>query len=266
MNSIPMQTRNLSTLPQCWLFGSHKYYYMESGKRKQLLPTLKLEYEQVLLDLGIPFRQTIDGTEYEYWQPGNYEEKKITLPLYRKITDEEYKFVKYYNDKIITDSTSQAAFSLVEQVSQKITEFEKNKKKEKLVHDLKCMLDGREAIGVDHTANPLESNYDKELDLISGEDHIRVFPVYALMSEEKMQSWEDYLSDLLFMDDDIDYNPYLSTNYVAIFDMKKIKENVVAELEAPHGKEGLYVGRKGWQVKEWSEKLGIKKINVIGSK
>ena len=264
MNLLPMQTT--STLPtQCWLFDSNKYYYMESGERKQLLPTLKLEYEQVLLDLGIPFRKTIDGTEYEYWQSDTYEEKELILPLYR-LTNDEYRFVKYYTGKIVADSTSQAAFSLDEQVSQKITEFLENKRIEKLVHGLKRIMDGKEAIGVNHKYNPLEIYYYKEMDLISGEDHIRVFPVFALMSEASQQRWKNYCSVELFMDDDtIDTDPKLSTDYVAIFDMKKIRKDAVVELKVPHEKEGLYIGRKGWQVNEWCKKLGIKRINVIAT-
>ncbi len=258
MNSIPMEVRSLGLISPCWLYENRVYRYMVDGhERASLLPTVDEECLPVLQEMGIPYRAV--GDKYEYWKEGDFEEREIRLPLYRR-EKETYKFVKNHTGTVVTDETTKAAFSLCEEVDKQIEIFKFEREKEKTIQYLKKLLAGNTAVGVDYKLDPiLTSKHYRLLDLITDNDHIRIFPVMALMKPAHMARWRSYCWDLMMDEDEIDYT--VDTDYIAIFDMTKIHKDEI-EIKVPIGKKGLYIGRQAWQLKKWSRSIGVRRINV----
>ena len=50
--------------------------------------------------------------------------------------------------------------------------------------------------------------------------------------------------------------------FYAVFDVDKCQLNSEVVLKAPAGRAAMFVGTKGWQLREWCKKLGLKKIVV----
>lgn len=222
------------------------------------MPTVDEEYLPVLQEMGIPYRAA--GEKYEYWKEGNFEEAERRLPLYKREGRETYKFVKNYTATVVTEETTKAALSLCEDVNKKIEIFKFEKEKEETIKYLKKLLSGNVAVGVDYKLDPvLTSKHYRLLDLITANDHIRIFPVMALMSPARAARWRSYCWDLMMDEDEIDYT--VDTDYIAIFDMKKIQKDEI-EIKVPEGKKGLYIGRQAWQLKKWSRSIGTVRINV----
>lgn len=112
----------------------------------------------------------------------------------------------------------------------------------KLIPDIfKYLLNGRKAAGF----RTIIKKSHKE-DFVTDKDHFKILPVKTLTKN-----------------DAIDYCTY-DTNYYVVFDVNKIELNSEIELQVPKGKEGLFIGKNGWQVRDWCSKLGIKKIHVVG--
>lgn len=260
LNSIPMEVRTLGQVSPCWLYENRVYRYMVDGfERESLLPTVDKECLPVLQEMGIPYRAV--GEKYEYWKEGNFKETEMRLPLYRREGRQTYKFVKNYTSTVVTDETIKAAFALCTDVEKQIEAFKLEKKKKETIQYLKKLLAGNVAVGVDLILDPVltKKEHCKLLDFITANDHIRIFPVMALMNPARMDMWRSYCWDLMMDEDEIDYT--VDTNYIAIFDMTKIHKDEI-EIKVPIGKKGLYIGRQAWQLKKWSRSIGVRRINV----
>lgn len=259
MNSRPMETTSLVQISPCWIFENRNYRYVENGRKSSLtLPTIEKEYLPVLDKMNVPYRE-VDG-KYEYWKKGCFEEKEVSLPLYR-IVNGKYKFTKRYTGTVVTSETMEAAQSICKDVEKAISVFKLEREKEETIQYLKKLLAEEDAVGVDYKTDPIlkHKHYDV-LDFITAKDHIRIFPVKALMNEERMCRWRNYCWDLLMDEDEIDYT--LDTQYIAIFDMNRIQKKDNIQIKVPAGKKGLYIGRQAWQLKKWSRSIGVMKINV----
>lgn len=263
MNSIPMEVATLGQVSPCWLFENRAYRYIVNGFEQVLLPTVDEEYLPVLEEMGIPYRPATEN-KYEYWKAGCFKEEEVRLPLYRT-EGKKYKFTKNYTKAVVTSETKEAAFELSEDVEKRIELFQAKKKRNETIQYLRQMLAGEEAIGVDYLRNPFLTttgiNYYKILDLIADNEHIRIFPVKALMNTARAYRWRNYCCNLMMDEDEIDYT--LDTDYIAIFDMTKIQDKDEIDIKVPEGKKGLYIGRKAWQLKEWCRSIGVRRINVI---
>lgn len=268
MYTMPMNTRSIASIPQCWVYSNKVYTYTEKGKTIDVaLPSVDMEYKQVLEDLGIHFRPDSSGQKLEFWDPECFKEIKLTLPLYLS-SDSGYRYIKKYTASVITEETQAAAKKIYdEQVGPEVTRIQKRKERRDFVSGFKCFLNERPACGVSRYSAELFNRVpDSGLDLAMENDHIKVFKVKVLMSEARrarlLDEYWDYCG--------VELNPSpnfgrLDTEYLAIFDVTKCKAGFPITIEVPTGTEGIFVGRQGWQVKEWCEKLGgVLKITVKG--
>lgn len=267
MNTMPMTTRTIASIPACWVYQDRTYTYVEKGRTVELLPTVSAEYKSLLDELKIPHRPISSGLKYEFWDPACYSEKKCTLPLYLR-TDGQYRYIKNHTASVVTNEMQSAAFALNEAlVKPEITRLKKEQEKKALISRLKLYLNDRPACGVSRYADTLfKSIPDEGIDITMADDHIRVFRVHTLMSEARKARIVDQYWD--YCGTELELSPKacrLDTEYLAVFDVTKCKPSFPLTIEVPAQTEGIFVGRQGWQVKEWCEQLGgILKITVKG--
>lgn len=272
MNTIPMTTSTLSSVPACFLFQDRTYKYVENGKVTGTLPKVELEYKEILDELNIPYELDAAGTSYEIWVPECFEERTETLPMYIG-SKNNYRMVKKYTGTVVSTESVKAANSLLSVVQAKIDAFKQEQeqlaliaKQEQeqlaLIAELKKALNGNTACGVDCSCNrALSSCKGRTMELVHGDTHIMVMPVCLLLSAERQarlraECYEHFIdiSDEAFV---------RGTNYIAIFDMADLTAGATIDIFVPEGTEPIFVGRKGWQVRKWCEKLGgLLKINV----
>lgn len=239
---------NLGSIPQCWLYKDRQYWYMEKGRVGDKLPTTSIGNKGFLEKNGIPFHE-LSGTTLEYWSPDFYEEVSLTLPLYIPY-ENGYRYIKEYTGNVITSDTQDEAFSFSEKVEQEIKEEQERSKKEEQERstalELLKALNGRPAVGISDEllSYPGISPYNggPALDLAYNGNTIKVLKVYLLS-----RNWCSYK---------------IPTVYYAVFDMNQLPSNGILELPVPERDEAMFIGRDGWQVKEWCKTLGLKKIIV----
>lgn len=261
MNTIPMPTSTLSSVPACFLYQDRTYKYLENGKVMGTLPTVELEYKEILDELNIPYELDATGTNYEIWDPECYEERTETLPMYIS-SKNNYRMVKKYTGTVVSSESVKAANSLLSVVQAKIEAFKQEQEQLALISELKKVLNGNTACGVDCSRNSALSTFKgKTVEIVHGDTHIMVMPVCLLLSAERQARLRaecyEYFIDL--SDEDF----VRGTNYIAIFDMADLTAGATIDIFVPEGTEPIFVGRKGWQVRKWCEKLGgLLKINV----
>jgi hypothetical protein len=269
MNTMPMNTRSIASIPQCWVYANKVYTYTEYGRTVDLsLPTVDMEYQGILEKLGIAHKLNASGQKFEIWDPECYTEVMLPpLPLYLS-KDYEYRYIKKYTDSVISKESLEAARKIYEeQVKPEIIRFQKRQERCALVLTFKKFLNGRPACGVSRYSDELLRQVpDSGLDLALDNNHIRVFKVNVLMSESRkarlLDEYWDHCGVELETSADFDK---IDTEYLAIFDVTKCEVGSKITIEVPLGTEGIFVGRQGWQVKEWCEKMGgLLKITVKG--
>lgn len=238
MNTIPMIIESLSSLPECWLYQNNFYSHVTTDSSAHL-PHLPNRYEPLLKELEISYRLA-EYDSLEYWDASNYEENDLTLPLYIPYKDGTYHFVKNYTGKIPTANSFIAAKKLKQQVQIAVTDFEEEELNKKEILRLRPLLKGRMAVGI------LNSHLYFEADYVTKEHHLKILRVQRV-ELDRFNRISTY-----------------GTNHCVLFDVNKIELNSEIDLYVPKGKEGLFIGKNGWQVKEWCQKLGLKKINVVG--
>lgn len=267
MNTMPMETASLSTIAQCWLYRNHTHMLMQKGTPVSLLPSVEAKHKQFLDELAIPNRLICDGNICEFWNPDCYAEANVSLPLYVQMNN-VYRWIKNYTGTVVSTETSVAAHALYEEmVKPEIERMEKEEQQKKLISDLKKVLAGRPACGIDCNRNSNLTNIrNKELDIHLGDDHIKVFPVHTLVTEERKQRMREQYWNYCGVELSTSSRSEIQTDYIAIFDMSQMKVGTSIELQVPVGTEPIFIGRQGWQVKEWCEKAGgLLKINVKGA-
>lgn len=231
----------LNNLSAYWLFNNGKYIYCERySSRVGALPTISIEYKGILEDHGILYIKVSD-TELEFWDENCYEEVDITLPTFIPWED-GYRQVKDHTGSVITKETYEAAFALdVNVVRPAIDELMRQKKyelaKENLVNKLLDAM-GKSNVAVIET---FCSFYDFGDEIVWSQNgrNLKIFRVSTKLS----------------------YFPY----WIA-FDMDKMPVNGYLELQVPEGKEGLFIGTNGCQVKKWAKDLRLKYIYITAMK
>lgn len=246
MKGIPYEVATISLLPECWIWSNRQYIHSDVTRRMMGLPTVKKEYEEVLKELGIPYRMALDEFENEvceYWSPDVYGEEEVRLPVYAKMVN-NYRYVgKYHVEKKPTLETVKSASELRWQVEGEIEKFEKKKKREEFFQRVKECLGERQAVAFyDESYAFYDIANGFQMDYVCGEDRIKAIPVII----PRLRGGENY------------------TNWYACFNANKIELNSVVRLEkVPKGKAGMFIGTKAWQTKEWCRNLGIKFIQVV---
>ncbi len=74
MSTKPVTISSLDGIDFCWLYQSHQFDYLKAGNPLSLLPALDSTYKSILVDLGIPYRESLFD-DYDFWDPGCYEEE-----------------------------------------------------------------------------------------------------------------------------------------------------------------------------------------------
>lgn len=238
---------SLFSVPQCWLYKDKQYFYIEYGQLGDKLPTISKMYESILVENGIPFRN-LTNEILTYWSPECYEEIPITLPVYIHF-EGGFRRVKSYTGNVITTDTQEKAFAVQDEIvlpaidafKEKQREEQLQKQNQERLEFLVSVLDGRPAVGFyDYSTLPIWGDT-----LTYNGKQVTFIPVYML------STWS--------------CQRILTNHYVA-FDMDKLPSDGILELPVPAEKEGMFIGRDGWQVKEWRETLGLKRINVVADK
>lgn len=266
MNTMPMTTTSLRNIDSCWLYQDRLYKYVENGRVVPFLPKVDLCYKPILDANNISYRKDAIGLSYELWDPECYSEHALTLPLFIQV-DKSFRWIKKYTAQVVTPETSKAAFALMNRVVQpEIDKIKKEKQHQELVNALVTALNGRTACGIDCNRHfDLRSCNQKEMDVVSGQVHIKILPVNTLMTEKKHQELIAFYVEQGMNPDTI--QTVLNTDCIAIFDMSQMATGTTVELQVPVGTEPMFVGRNGWQVKKWCEELGgLLKINVKAAK
>ena len=103
-----------------------------------------------------------------------------------------------------------------------------------------------------------------------------MFPVHHSFVKEKdvnglkvtkVRLKREYVQDFFefgILDEEETRVCYFDADFYVIFDTNKIERGSCVTMEVPKGKEGIFIGTKGWQVKEWCKMLDVQRINVIG--
>ena len=159
-----------------------------------------------------------------------------------------------HTGKALSQASTEAAYLLQKMLSDRIDEFDAQCQQEYVFNELRRYLGGNEAVGINYQDNEVlrNGNWWLNPEITLNGERILVLPVRCLMSEERQKYFIK-----------VDEESYqLSTDYLAIFAISQIQENSVIKLKVPAGMEGLFIGRKGWQVKAWCKKLGIERIEV----
>ena len=242
MENMKCLVSMVSELPECWLHRDGQIIYVAGNWRCKTLPTIGISDEDVLKELNIPYRVIKDeyGNDIcEYWDPECYKEVMLTLPLYIKLPSGGYRYAnKNHTGVVLDEETVNAARRLYDMIQEDIC---KRIEEEILYGRLKDELDGRKAVGCRGYGG-----IGNEKDLVLNDDHFKMIRV--LIPRETW--WSGKYTE--------------ATDYYVVFDVNKIELGSEVTVSVPKGKEGLFVGRNGWQVKEWSKKLGLSRVNIVG--
>lgn len=264
---IAMNVDSLLHIDQAWLFKNHKHTYVSHGKPVLLLPSIAIEHKDILDKEQIPYQILPDGKTCEFWDPNVFEEVELTLPMYVQ-TGENYRYIRDYTEFVVTNETTDAAIALWEsKVYPEVNRREEEKRRKQLHADLKRALGDKIACGADTTLKipDLTSCARRETYVNSDKLHCKVFPVLTLMSDKAKRNFSRVYNEFLFADGETNFdNAKYATDFIAIFNLDKVHKDAVVEMQVPKGAEPIFVGKNGWQVREWCRKLGLKKIVVRG--
>lgn len=229
-----------SSIPaKCWLYRNRKYHLR--GEFIPGFPSFRKEDCDVLEENGIPFRE-VDAELVEIWKPDVYEEKAITLPAYVKVFD-SYRYLGNHTEMIPTLKTAEEAFEYA------------RKKVDSLIEEkrLKELLAGKPLVVI--------SSYHPAAKATK----VKGVIVRPVMFRKQFMRSPDYFFDLFdCMGEAHEETCFFASDYCVVFDTNKIEKGSCLTLEVPKGKEGIFIGTKGWQVKEWCRLFGMWRINVVG--
>ena len=239
--TIPVTINNLhQTKNGCWFFKNHEYIFMNPRNAKNIaLPYVDSELQPVLEKLGIPFRENRRG-KLEYWDPKNTGMKEVCLPVYIK-DEPKYRCIGHYTGTVFTSDSAVYANKLRDEVVNPAVRKFCN---EKLASKLKELMSGRKVAGF---VGDFRLPFQKEYDIIS-DDGLRwkILPVEQFSSKSKGAGTIPVRSAY------------------AVFDVNQIELNSEVEMQVPEKSAGLFIGTGGWQIKYWCNKLGLKRIKVVG--
>lgn len=229
-----------SNLPNtCWIFK--KNLYMLKGKDLSKLPYITLEYEAILKANGIPYRKISKEYNFsysievlEYWNPEVFEEENLTLPLFAALPDGSYSYCeKTYSGKVATDNTIKAAQATKKFVEQEIDKYKQALREVRHYKFAKEKLADKVAVVCISSDTPYCSIYDIEVN----HENFKIFRPYWLLGG--------------------------FSDWVAIFNMKKVAPNGYITLQVPKHIANAFIGKGGSTITAWAKEIGVKKIQVI---
>lgn len=221
---------------KCWVRNGRTYVLKTPNMPS--FPQVSVEYETVLRKNNIPHKKGVNRFGrpcIEYWNPEFYEEKEITLPLFVFIScDKSYIYSgRNYSGKIPTDETYEKAQKMSWKVNLLIEEYEKENAIIRLAQKCKESLNGNTAVGIELSLNDT-MRYGHEL----------------TFTFEGDKFWYSVFAG------------YRDIRYAVIFKLSKIEPETIVTMKVPRGKEGLFIGSRGYYVKRWASQLGVQRINV----
>lgn len=232
--------KNITTrLPEkCWIYSKHQYVL--HGMNLPQLPSVELQYEDILKSYGIPYRTVAKKLWYgdtievcEYWNPDvGLNERDLSLPLFTRIGDSYRYCERNYSQKVVTAETIQAAKKIEVAVRAAIDDYLQILREVNHYNFAKEKLAGEVSTVCFSSNTPYSSVYDISMN----HDNFKILRIPARI--------------------------YLS-NYVAIFDMNKIVPNSCITLKVPSNLAGFVIGKGGSRIQEWAREIGVKKIQVI---
>jgi len=261
MDTMYAVVPSIASLPQCWLYINQTYIHMDGiqNERRLELPIVSGAHTPILDILKIPYRKKSDNV-FEMWNPSCFDLIDTRLPLYIQ-QGNKYRYIKKHSGKIASPQTRQLAFELYEStVKPAIDKHRRLEKNKKLFTHFSDIMGDSLACGVKYTDSDLLTDCYKNMDIKMSGKHFRIFPVYVLLSEEKQAKIRAELEDKGGDPNKIDF--YRATNYIAVFETSQLFIGSTVEMKVPAGTEALFIGRGGWQVKDWGFELGLSKINV----
>lgn len=238
---------SLHGIDECWLYQDKQYHYMRRGKVGDNLPITNIENQWILDEMKIPHAQ-ISNKYVEFWSSDVYEEAEVTLPLYIPYED-HYRLMGSYSDMVITKETQEKAYQLQRDVLKRLAKERKKQERAKELEMLISALDGRPAVGLErYTASEEEWSRDGVT--------IKLIPVYKIRYPRELIDGFIEVPEITWR------HLLIETDYTLVLDMNKLPKDDVLGLKVPAGKEGLFIGKDGWQVKDWCTRFNLRQINV----
>lgn len=224
---------------KCWVREGIKIYSHGFNRR---LPILAEEHEFILKENGIPYKKAKKAGEFletqylMYWYPECYDEEEIHLPLYTYVSTDvlPYRYMGYYTIKVPTKETCKKAWEMFDVVEKKEHEFHLMQEIADFAGFCKKKMNGAAAIGMG-ISNSILSHFGDKLDFKFEGDYFR----YIKFRKSKY------------------------TSLIAVFNLSKIEPNSILNMKVPEGKEGDFIGTDRHRVKEWSNMLGVRRINIV---
>ena len=225
---------NRRSLQRCWILENGQYTHadeMHVGR----LPYVALGDEDVLQENQIPYAEAtrLNKKVLEYWSPDCDEREKVKAPLYTRMF-EEYRYIgETYTGEKPTAQMVEKAIAMEESVKEKVQEKHQKEKHEKLYQEAIVALAG----GWARYKDVKHKGYLQCRELKKGNDRILCFPVFDTKG--------NYLEGVVF------------------FHVSRIPKDAKVFLKVPEEVSGWIKGRKGENLKAWTEKIGGNKIRLI---
>lgn len=231
-------------LTNCWIYENGRYIHVDEMQVGQL-PYVAAKDECVLKENAIPYRSSYRyGKEvFEYWNPECFEEEVVVAPLYAKMFGKYQNLNKKHTGKKPTIKMLEMAEKFREEVvSQAVENHHLYLKRQALYKEAKDALAGRVVTikkvkhhgfvsDAKHYGSALYSEFEME------GNHIICFPVLDAKGN------------------------YMET--VAMFNMNKVAPGGYLTLQVKDDLIGWIKGKKGNNIRKWTEKVGAKKIFLV---
>lgn len=268
MRTIPLEC-NWHELPDLCAYVEYGEYHILQDGREVRLPAIEGMYvpfiEKYKEELGLEYdKEEWDGLDdqwIDYWNPRVFETEKVTMPvyLYRREKTFPFRFVGNKALQKLTRSTIEAAEELQKEVENHREKWDLEMAEIVALQNTLAELDGRPSGRVMVDIANINNGCWDHYHLNKGENNILLCKVYTLKGIDPID-WDlsNPRKDLFCWEKVWNYGIFLQD--LVAFDLNS-KDDVV--LEVPSDQVGMYIGRKGWQVRRWSRLIG-RKISVKG--
>lgn len=236
------RTKNIHSLGDCYIYENGEYIYHTSNQIR--FPSISIKYKELLDELQIPYKvesHRFSEDRLVYWSKDHSEMIPVTLPLYAHTGDEYIYSGKSHTAKQLPEDAELYAYESTRLIKKHMAEFDQRNKKIKAKEEMANFWAAvAENFHNNTSAISMCFDFKAELNLDMIEyyqnDNFIAFPVFAGLGRR--------------------------TGYVAVFRKDTNLSGTFVRLKVPAGKEGIFVGRGGWQLKSWCGILGAKKIIV----
>lgn len=268
MRTIPIVC-NWHELPElCAYLEYGEYHILQDGKEVRLpavegryVPFIEKDKEELCLEYDKEEWDGMDDEWIDYWDPRVLETEKVTMPVYLYRREKTFPF-RYVGNKALqklTRSTIEAAEELQKEVESRIEKWDLEMAEKVALQNTLAELDGRPSGRVMVDIANINNGCWDHYHLNKGENNILLCKVYTLRGidpigldlsnpQKALFCWEKMWNYGIFLQD------------LVAFDLNS-KGDVI--LEVPSDQVGMYIGRKGWQVRRWGRLIG-RKISVKG--